>query len=200
MRATLAGAGAWEALSGPGEGRVLASFRNACYLAFPRGLAALVAPRVHPGPIHVRLDEPPPAMAVGTPVRMSDGWLLLSDCAAPVAGASVWRGRLPRPERFREVAGVIPDVVAEAAGRSLVSSEGELGDRCRERLRAGDLEGLAVLLAGRGPGLTPAGDDALMGVLLVLRTAWGPQAERRLLPVAAAAPTGVLGRSLLAWA
>jgi hypothetical protein len=36
-------------------------------------------------------------------------------------------------------------------------------------LRRGDLPSFAAAVGGRGPGLTPAGDDALAGVLLVAR-------------------------------
>ena len=43
MRAVTAGAGALEALSIPGAGRVLAGLAKACYLDLPGGLVALVA-------------------------------------------------------------------------------------------------------------------------------------------------------------
>lgn len=38
---------------------------------------------------------------------------------------------------------------------------------------AGDLELLASLVGGVGPGLTPSGDDVLAGALLVARLLWG---------------------------
>lgn len=198
MRVILAGAGAFEALSG--EGHVLASFRRACYLLFPRGVAALVGPGVHAGPLHAVLDAPPPSLSPGCTALMSDGWLLIADCAVPFAGATVWRGRLPSRERFRQVARVVWEVAGEAAGRSLVPREGGRRDRCLDLILSGDLEGAAALLAGRGPGLTPAGDDALAGVLFAVRAAWGPDAEERLVSIALAAPTGFVARSLLAWA
>jgi hypothetical protein len=199
MRTALAGAGALEALSGRGEGRVLVCFPKACYLAFSRGLVALVGPRVHPGPLHVILDAPPPRLVTGSAARMAGGWLLVGDLAVPVAGSPVWRGRLPSPERFRKVAGLVAEVAAEAAAGSLLPTEGGMRDRSLDRLKAGDLEGLAALLGGLGPGLTPAGDDVLLGVLLALRAAWGRRAERRLLSVAESVSTGFVSRAFLAW-
>ena len=40
-------------------------------------------------------------------------------------------------------------------------------------MRRGDLPAFAASVWGRGPGLTPAGDDVLAGVLLVARAACG---------------------------
>src|SRR3989442_12151196 len=51
--------GAAEALAHPGEARVLASFPRALYVATPGGIAALVAPGVGRGPLHVLLDAAP---------------------------------------------------------------------------------------------------------------------------------------------
>jgi hypothetical protein len=200
VRATLTGAGALEALYGPYEGKVLASFPKACYLVLPRGLAALVGPKVHPGPIHVILDAQPPRLTPQSIVRVSHGWLLVDDYAVPLAGAPVWRGTLPSTERFRRATGVASEVAGRLAEHSALSSDTALRDRCLACLRAGDLKETAALLSGRGAGFTPAGDDALLGVLLVLRAAWGRKAEKRLLPIAEATPTGVVARSMLSWA
>ena len=55
-------------------------------------------------------------------------------------------------------------------------------------------------LAGLGPGLTPAGDDVLAGVLLVARARGGPAAEPALVHAAAEARTNDVARAFLAWA
>ena len=81
MKALLAGMGAAEALAHPGEAEVLASFPRALYVATPAGIAALVAPGVEPGPLHVLIDVPP------TPEAARIG----------VDGAPIWRGALPDP-------------------------------------------------------------------------------------------------------
>ncbi len=63
-----------------------------------------------------------------------------------------------------------------------------------------DLTGLAARLGGRGPGLTPAGDDVLAGVLLAARARCGPSAEPELSAVAASICTTEPALAFLAWA
>ena len=55
-----------------------------------------------------------------------------------------------------------------------------------------------AVLAGRGPGLTPAGDDVLAGLLLVLAIAGHDRAE--LERAAASARTHAISRAFLLWA
>ena len=57
---------------------------------------------------------------------------------------------------------------------------------------------MVAVLAGRGPGLTPAGDDVLAGLLLVLAIAGRDRAE--LERAAAAARTHAISRAFLLWA
>jgi hypothetical protein len=69
-------------------------------------------------------------------------------------------------------------------------------------LATGRLEDLIPDLTGRGPGLTPAGDDALLGFLLARRALGAPEARRGAACVLAAArtATGEPARSFLRWA
>ena len=67
----------------------------------------------------------------------------------------------------------------------------------RERVARGDLGGAADALAGAGPGLTPAGDDALAGILFA-RRALGCDAD--LLSIARSARTTTLSEAFLLWA
>lgn len=62
------------------------------------------------------------------------------------------------------------------------------------------LAGLAARLGGRGPGLTPAGDDMLAGALLAARARCGPAAEPELSAVAASVRTTDPAAAFLAWA
>jgi hypothetical protein len=55
-------------------------------------------------------------------------------------------------------------------------------------------------LAGRGSGLTPAGDDVLAGLLLVARAAAGPGHEAHLVALVRRAPTHEISRAFLEWA
>jgi Protein of unknown function (DUF2877) len=68
------------------------------------------------------------------------------------------------------------------------------------RLLRGDLAGAAAPLAGLGPGLTPSGDDALAGILLLARALLGETSEAPLLGLVQSLPVGVASRSLLRWA
>src|SRR5205807_842773 len=64
------------------------------------------------------------------------------------------------------------------------------------------LQGLADALAGRGPGLTPAGDDALLGYLLARRALVGDAArpDAALVLRCARRSSGGPGLALLRWA
>ncbi|MDN5919308.1 MAG: DUF2877 domain-containing protein, partial [Pseudonocardia sp.] len=66
--------------------------------------------------------------------------------------------------------------------------------------RAGDLDPAAPRRGGRGPGLTPAGDDVLAGLLLVARAVWGPDREGRLRAVASAVSSTEPAEAFLRWA
>src|SRR4029450_3554772 len=131
-----------------------------------------------PGPLHVTLDSPPPA-APGAPVRRAGSRLRGGGSAVELLGAPRWTGPLPDPGEV----GRGPDLVvwataAAAAGSALTAAPyREPARHAVARLRDGDLGGAVTTLAGLGPGLTPAGDDALAGMLLALRAIEGPRAE-----------------------
>lgn len=198
MRAVTAGAGALEALSIPGAGRVLAGLAKACYLDLPGGLVALVAPGVAPGPLHVVLDSPPPRPPAGSRASVSAEGLDVGDDRLAVGAARPWRGRLPCPAELLAARPLLLDALAPLAQRCLVPPA--RGAYARGSLRVGDLPGAAGLLAGSGPGLTPAGDDALAGILFGLRGLAGEGAQRQLVAVAAAAGTTLLASACLRWA
>ncbi|HEX2119485.1 MAG TPA: DUF2877 domain-containing protein, partial [Acidimicrobiales bacterium] len=63
-----------------------------------------------------------------------------------------------------------------------------------------DLRGALDALAGLGPGLTPAGDDVLAGILLVERAWRGEAAEAALVDLAGEARTNDVARAFLTWA
>jgi len=198
IRAVRAGAGALEALAVAGEGRVLAWFPAACYVEAPNGLLALAAPGVWEGPLHLLLDRPVPRSAVGSVVEARGGLLRGPGWTVRVAGASAWSGAVPSPVAVRRAAVAIRHALTGIVARSRV--EPSVVARAAELVVRGDLEELAALLAGRGPGLTPAGDDALAGVLLVTRAAAGEPVEPRLERIAAAARTSRTAGAFLRWA
>jgi hypothetical protein len=179
VKALLAGVGAAEALAHPGEARVLASFPRALYVATPAGIAALVAPGVEPGPLHVLLDSTP------TPEAARIG----------LNGAPLWWGALPDPGSLAAALPLVLEVLAPVAGGNLVPAERAAAAVLA--LGKGDLPEVAARLGGAGPGLTPAGDDALGGILFALG-AMGCNAD--LVAVARLVRTTAISGAFLLWA
>jgi Protein of unknown function (DUF2877) len=68
------------------------------------------------------------------------------------------------------------------------------------RLHRGDPAGAAATLAGLGPGLTPSGDDALAGILVMTRAVLGEASEAPLRDLVESLPVGPASRALLRWA
>src|SRR5688572_5770698 len=200
VKAVLAGAGASRALRPGARGSVLASFRRACYLDLPAGLVALVAPDAHPGPLHVVLDRPVPRMKPGAAVAVRGDDLLVGQRPVHLRGLRPWRGPLPDPELVRAAVPLLCDVLADAARRSSLPTMGVRASYGLARLADGDLEGAVEFVAGLGPGLTPAGDDALAGAMLGLRVTCGPGIEPALARIAATLPTGRISLAFLEWA
>jgi hypothetical protein len=164
---------------------VVAVYRRAAYLGLDGEVVALADPSVPAGPLHVRCAPLPPlreGLAVTSDgVRLAGpGWALRID-------GPVWRGALPDPDALD---GDL-DVGAPAV---------TVGPDLADLVRAGRIEALAAAVGGRGPGLTPAGDDLLAGVLVVARTCWGPEAEPRLDAVARDVATTGVARAFLAQA
>jgi Protein of unknown function (DUF2877) len=88
-----------------------------------------------------------------------------------------------------------------AAGSALLRPPwSTVAARAWTRLREGDLAGAAAGLAGLGPGLTPAGDDALAGVLVMVRALLGTAAQAPLRRLVAGLVVGAPSRAMLGWA
>jgi hypothetical protein len=118
--------------------------------------------------------------------------------------ATAWRGPLPDPADLSPAPARAMVSEALAACRATVllgppwqatveAGVAELG-------RAAPLDGLAAVarsLGGLGPGLTPAGDDALSGVLFALRALAGPTVEQALRSVARSVRTGEIAAAVL---
>lgn len=170
MRALDIGLGAREVLDDSAEGRVIAVYSRAAYLRFPAGLLAVTSAQAPAGPLHLRCSALP-VLRAGAPV-WTNGCRLSGPAWAVALNAPTWVGELPPPHT--------------------VALPGAVG--------APDLTGLASRLGGRGPGLTPAGDDVLAGALLATRVRCGPAAEPELSAVAASVRTTDLSAAFLTWA
>lgn len=197
------GEGAHAVLARPCRGTVVAVYRRAAYLRLDGDIVALVDASVPPGPLHVRCAALPP-LHEGQPVA-GDGTRLAGGHWALRVDGPVWRGALPDPGALGPGA-LDPgrwDVDALVGGRE-AEVEPEVGPEVEpevaDLVRAGRLEELAARVGGRGPGLTPSGDDLLAGVLVVARACGGPAAGPRLDALAAGVATTEIARAFLAWA
>jgi hypothetical protein len=211
------GCGAREVLAAPGRGEVLAVYRRAAYLRLPAGIVALVAPGVPPGPlwitavapkawvvdgIYARQPPTPWGDAVATdPVAVRDGWLEIDGARISLGGAETWQGPLPDPAQLQAAVPFALDVLTGAPASALLDDPWRPAlHRAEAAVGQDDLAGAATALGGVGPGLTPAGDDALAGILLAHRALTGAGAEDELLALARSATTTDLSCALLAWA
>jgi len=163
VRALDAGAAWFPGGADVSRGRVCAVFGRACYLRFGDRLRALCRADVASGPLHLRTPVLP-ALTVGDPVGFQPGRLQVASVTIDIAPDRRWA---PDPV-------ATGDLLAMARRRPEVhwSAPPDTGldailGPARELVARRDLVGLARLVGGRGPGLTPAGDDLLAGVLVI---------------------------------
>ncbi|MBL8095617.1 MAG: DUF2877 domain-containing protein [Anaerolineales bacterium] len=143
---------AW--LRQPGPRTVLGVHRQVLYLEHTSGLLALTTADVPLSPLSARLADgcALPAAEIGDDAT---GWRF--DVVAP----AVW---VARPDwTALDLPGLMPAVFDARA-----SAEARLRAEAPEVLARGRAAPLASALLGLGPGLTPAGDDVLMGRLFAL--------------------------------
>jgi hypothetical protein len=210
------GVGAREVLDVPGTGTVVAVYRRAAYLRLPGGIVALVAPGVPPGPLWIRGDPVSgragrsasapttgenQGLAVHAPVTVGDDWLEVAGMRLPIAEADTWCGPLPDPTRLRSGLPLAMEILTTAPRSVLLSDPWRPALRRAEAaVQRGELCGAGAVLGGLGPGLTPAGDDTLAGILLAHRALSGAGTESHLLAAARSGVTSDLSAALLVWA
>ena len=184
MRVLLAGPGAFAALSSPSQPAAWWRFSGSVVVQVSRGVVVLVRAGAPLGPLEAVVDElPGPGVSPGT---------------LDLHGVPRWRGVLPEPARLAPVLGIAREAAALAAEGSLVPA-GRWAAAAGS-LAAGDLGGAAGVLGGAGPGLTPAGDDALCGLFFALRARRGAAAEAWLGALASSVETTRLSSAALHWA
>ena len=154
----------------------------------------------------INRPEPWPALTEGAGVTVDEAGLRGPDGALILERrhAWAWRGPLPDPQHLS--AAPARALVAEAlrsCGPSVL-----LGEPWSEAVEPAlatigrldpldSLSAAARALGGLGPGLTPAGDDALSGVLFAFRAMAGPSVEPALLAVAGSVRSGELSAAVL---
>lgn len=187
----------------PFSGRVLGVFNRACNLIDDtrQRLIALVLPEVGNGPFAVVVPGLPglfDSLEPGLPVQGNRHHLSAGSWRISLQDAKVWEPVLPAPS-----APPNPDYVLEAvapyAGWSSFDETTEAGKRTAQLARqsAGQLvraiagpkpgpalETAVAQLAGLGGGLTPAGDDYLLGVMAALWLTGQPALSTRMVKIA----------------
>jgi len=174
MSARRAGPFAAEALIGERRGFVVSVHARAVNLLLDDGpLVALLPARspLHPWAVVLPLTGRDLArVAEGAPVRVSDGVVEAGALRIELAGLEVVDLRLRRRLRALPAAGLRTLARGAAAQPTAAAFEPALA-AALERFRAGgEVRGLATLV-GLGEGLTPSGDDVLVGVLAGLDAA-----------------------------
>jgi hypothetical protein len=156
-RAGWAGAGVLRSLRGGGAGCVAVALRDGGYAEFPGGWL-LVAPARSPvGPLSLLVDAlPNRPFAEGDAARIEGDVLVVGSVRIDLSGVRAL-ARTPPAPRAGDVHPALDAALAECPCPLPDLQDGLAA------LRAGDLAAAVELLAGRGPGLTPAGDDVLAG-------------------------------------
>jgi len=169
-------------------------------------VVGLAPPSAPLGPRWIKRAEPWPILAEGETVGVDSaglhrdhGQLILR---RPQAVG--WLGPLPDPSRL----GAAPARALISDALSSCRPSRLLDPPWREVLEPGiaaigreaPLDALKIAagaLGGLGPGLTPAGDDALSGILFAFRALGGPTVEPALIAVARSARTTDLAIAIL---
>jgi hypothetical protein len=189
--------GALQVLSVPGTGRIAAVYPKAAYLRLPARLVALTSFDVPSGPGHARAAISLDGLRVDDRIIVAGSLLQVGPVLIEMEGARVWRGAVPTAAELQAGRGLALELMERTPPSSL--AESDVGSVV-EHVQHGDIAGLAVRLGGAGPGLTPAGDDCLAGILIIARIRWGQAAEPMLADSAAMVETNDIARMFLHWA
>ncbi len=169
-----------------GTRAIVASFADATYVSVGERMIVVTSRRVCPGPMYVAVDTDDVSVDLGVPVGGDPGRLELGHLHIALDSAAIWSGRLPGSEALVAARDVVIDALAPVAGRSGITAAPYTKhlDAAWAALAQRDFDEVARSIIGLGPGLTPAGDDVLSGLLVVAVGAgvispgeWTPGAE-----------------------
>jgi hypothetical protein len=172
----------------------------------PDGVVGLAPAGAPLGPRWVTRAEPWPALSEGDAVLVDPDGLRAGD--GPVflerRRAVGWLGPLPDPAALSAAPGraVLTGAISSCRRSVLLDlpwrENADAAAAAIGRIEPLDaLKAAARALGGLGPGLTPAGDDALSGILFAFRALHGPTVEPALRAVARSVRTTDLGVAIL---
>jgi Protein of unknown function (DUF2877) len=179
-RAVVAGPGARRALREGATGAVAHVFGAGGYVSLGEQFLLLAPVRSPLGPLSLLIAGLAPGdLVYGAPASVEDGVLVIASVRVAVDGA-----RVPAPPGRATLSPGWQGAL-EAALTVVDAAPAELRPGLRA-LATGDLDGGVDRLAGRGAGLTPAGDDVLAGYAVWRWSQRAPVA----LPAGRCAPLG----------
>ncbi len=198
-----------DVLTGPVRGaEVLTSGHRAAYLLVGGRVLAVVSDRAVAPASSVLLPrewDPQDVLPSGAQVELGHGVLTAADRCLRIARwftpASPTSGGVPDPQALRTARDLLSCQVVEPQVRE-VRRLGDVAGRRLVGLAEGDPAQVVESILGRGPGLTPSGDDVTAGLLLAARAASLDPARvdrlgRQVLGLAATATT-IVSRGMLA--
>jgi len=188
---------AWYGAGVSGRAVVHSVFARAAYLRVGDDLLALCGPDVASGPLHLRVDDLP-VLSRGAAARLRPGGLSVGDREWRWGPRQRWRPPPVDPAGLRHCGALAARTLDGWTAPARVGLDTDVIAAAAAALGAGDRAGLARSLSGRGPGLTPAGDDVLAGVVVV--EALRGDVGRPPAPVLAAARTTDVAVAFLRWA
>lgn len=178
----------------PRDGCVIATFRRSLYIRDTSGAIGCIGmPGLGAGPLNALCDRwPDESVATGEPTRWSGTNLEIAGQCFDFGTAALWQpASIPRPADLAGSLALLKDVAARdrparGFGRMIVAlidgsqwtsddpfarAGGDGVRRLADWLAAptGEPPSAVETLIGLGPGLTPAGDDALGGALITAR-------------------------------
>lgn len=202
LRAVAIGLGAREALRATaGSWTVSASFRKATYVSTPGWMFVVAARSVPRGPLYLTVDVGDVFSPPGTGVTVSGSSIFLGGTRIDGwRSADVWVGGTPDRLGLRRHRQMAIECLSSLAQRSALHTEpfSRPARLAMTALDQGQLTEVSRLLVGLGPGLTPAGDDALAGVFITARFLCNPQND--VLPLPGAGSTSSLSLGFIRWA
>lgn len=196
----------------PFAGQVLGRFDRACNLVDGQGrIIALTLPEVGNGPFSIVVAAQPElfkSLWVEQPAYTDGQDLVIGSCRVKLGAAQVWEPRLACFGQPFEVSPVLAEMLRPytewppfPGAAPVVKSTNRLAGEAAIRLKLaliqykenerledwGEIEAAVQQLAGLGSGLTPAGDDYLIGVMAALwlngYKNWPPQIAAKSAPL-----------------
>ena len=202
MRAVAIGLGAREALRAKAESwTVSASFPKATYVCTPEWMFVVTSRSMPRGPLYLAVDAADVFVPPGTSVTISGSQLHLGTARLEAwESAEVWIGDVPDPMGLRRHREMAIAALAPLAQRSALQAEpfSRVALRALPALKHGHFSEVSRMLLGLGPGLTPAGDDALAGILIAAR--FLGELRQDVSALATAGSTSSLSLSFVRWA